>query len=54
MVVANLHGVAAIAREYRHFRLQEVDLIQEGTLGLMHAVKRFFSAFFVEGYSALI
>jgi len=41
LVVANLHGVAAIAREYRHFGLQEMDLIQEGTLGLMHAVKRF-------------
>ncbi|MDX8403419.1 MAG: RNA polymerase factor sigma-32 [Mariprofundaceae bacterium] len=41
LVVANLYGVAAIAREYRHFGLQESDLIQEGTLGLMHAVKRF-------------
>ncbi|MDT8376627.1 MAG: RNA polymerase factor sigma-32 [Mariprofundaceae bacterium] len=41
LVVANLYAVAAIAREYRHFGLQEADLIQEGTLGLMHAVKRF-------------
>lgn len=41
LVVANLGGVAAIAREYRHFGLNEMDLIQEGTLGLMHAVKRF-------------
>ncbi|WP_167632250.1 RNA polymerase factor sigma-32 [Mariprofundus ferrooxydans] len=41
LVVANLGGVAAIAREYRHFGLPEMDLIQEGTLGLMHAVKRF-------------
>jgi len=41
LVVSNLHGVAAIAREYRHFGLPEGDLIQEGTLGLMHAVKRF-------------
>jgi len=41
LVVANLYGVTAIAREYRHFGLQEADLIQEGTLGLMHAVKRF-------------
>lgn len=41
LVVANLYGVAAIAREYRHFGLPEGDLIQEGTLGLMHAVKRF-------------
>lgn len=41
LVVANLNGVAAIAREYRHFGLPEMDLVQEGTLGLMHAVKRF-------------
>lgn len=41
LVQANLYGVAAIAREYRHFGLPEGDLIQEGTLGLMHAVKRF-------------
>lgn len=41
LVVSNLNGVAAIAREYRHFGLPEMDLIQEGTLGLMHAVKRF-------------
>jgi len=41
LVVSNLYGVAAIAREYRHFGLPESDLIQEGTLGLMHAVKRF-------------
>ena len=41
LVRANLYAVAAIAREYRHFGLQESDLIQEGTLGLMHAVKRF-------------
>jgi len=41
LVVGNLYAVAAIAREYRHFGLPEGDLIQEGTLGLMHAVKRF-------------
>ncbi|MDX8390620.1 MAG: RNA polymerase factor sigma-32 [Mariprofundaceae bacterium] len=41
LVEANLPAVAAIAREYRHFGLQEMDLIQEGALGLMHAVKRF-------------
>lgn len=41
LIRANLYAVAAIAREYRHFGLQESDLIQEGTLGLMHAVKRF-------------
>jgi len=41
LINANLHSVAAIVREYRHFGLPEEDLIQEGTLGLMHAVKRF-------------
>jgi len=41
LVMSNLYGVAAIAREYRHFGLPEMDLIQEGALGLMHAVKRF-------------
>ncbi len=41
LVMGNLHAVAAIAREYRHFGLPEMDLIQEGTLGLMHAIKRF-------------
>ncbi|MDQ6993054.1 MAG: RNA polymerase factor sigma-32 [Mariprofundus sp.] len=41
LINANLYVVAAIAREYRHFGLPEEDLIQEGTLGLMQAVKRF-------------
>jgi len=41
LVMSNMYGVAAIAREYRHFGLPEMDLIQEGALGLMHAVKRF-------------
>jgi len=41
LVCANLYSVAAIAREYRHFGLPEMDLIQEGTIGLMHATKRF-------------
>jgi len=41
LVTANLYCVAAVAHEYRHFRLPQMDLIQEGTIGLMHAVKRF-------------
>lgn len=41
LVCSNLYAVAAIAREYRHFGLPEMDLIQEGTIGLMQAVKRF-------------
>jgi len=41
LVCSNLYAVAAIAREYRHFGLPEMDLIQEGTIGLMQAVRRF-------------
>ena len=41
LVCANLYAVAAIAREYRHFGLPEMDLIQEGAIGLMQAVRRF-------------
>ncbi|RMH59920.1 MAG: sigma-70 family RNA polymerase sigma factor [Zetaproteobacteria bacterium] len=41
LVLGNLHAVAAIAREYRHFGLPEMDLIQEGTIGLMKAIQRF-------------
>ena len=41
LIMSNLHSVAAIAREYRHFNLPYMDLVQEGTLGLMHAAKRF-------------
>ncbi len=41
LLMGNLHAVAAIAREYRHFGLPEMDLIQEGTIGLMKAIQRF-------------
>jgi len=41
LVCSNLYAVAAIAREYRHFGLPEMDLIQEGAIGLMQAVRRF-------------
>lgn len=41
LLLGNLHAVAAIAREYRHFGLPEMDLIQEGTIGLMKAIHRF-------------
>jgi len=41
LVCSNLRVVAGIARQYRHYGLPEMDLIQEGTIGLMHAVKRF-------------
>jgi len=41
LIMCNLHTVAAIAREYRNFGLPEEDLFQEGTIGLMRAVKGF-------------
>lgn len=41
LVASNVYAVAAIAREYRHFQLPEMDLIQEGCIGLMKAVKGF-------------
>jgi len=41
LLMGNLHAVAAIAREYRHFGLPEMDLIQEGTIGSMKAIHRF-------------
>jgi len=41
LVISNTYAVAAIAREYRHFNLSEMDLIQEGCIGLMKAVKGF-------------
>ncbi len=41
LLIGNLHAVAAIAREYRHFGLPEMDLIQEGSIGLMKAIHRF-------------
>ncbi len=41
LVVSNLRFVAYIARSYRGYGLPEADLIQEGSIGLMKAVKRF-------------
>jgi len=41
LIMSNLHVAAAIAREYRHFGLPEEDLIQEGTIGLMQALKNY-------------
>jgi RNA polymerase sigma-32 factor len=41
MVVGNLRFVVKIAHEYRHYGLKKLDLIQEGNIGLMMAVKKF-------------
>ena len=40
-VEANLRLVISIAKRYRHPRLPLADLVQEGNLGLLQAVKRF-------------
>ena len=41
LVLAHLRVVVAISRGYLGYGLQQADLIQEGNIGLMKAVKRF-------------
>jgi RNA polymerase sigma-32 factor len=41
LVTANLRFVVKIAAEYAKFGAKLIDLIQEGNIGLMHAVKEF-------------
>lgn len=41
LVVSNLRFVVKIAHEYKSYRVKLADLIQEGNIGLMHAVKKF-------------
>lgn len=41
LVVSHLPFVVKTAFQYRHYRIPVQDLIQEGTIGLMKAVKRF-------------
>ena len=41
LVLAHLRFVVYVARSYRGYGLPESDLIQEGNIGLMKAVKRF-------------
>lgn len=41
LVTSNLRFVVKIAMEYRHYRARLIDLIQEGNIGLMIAVKKF-------------
>ncbi|MCL2670063.1 MAG: RNA polymerase subunit sigma-70, partial [Syntrophaceae bacterium] len=38
LVVSNLRFVVKIAHEYRNYGLKLSDLVQEGNIGLMHAV----------------
>ena len=41
LITANLRFVVKIAAEYSKFGNKMIDLIQEGNVGLMHAVKEF-------------
>ncbi|MCW8919708.1 MAG: RNA polymerase sigma factor RpoH [Gammaproteobacteria bacterium] len=41
LILAHLRFVIRIARDYTNYGLPVADLIQEGTVGLMRAVKRF-------------
>ncbi len=41
LVTSNMRFVVKIALEYRHYNVKLMDLIQEGNLGLMMAVKKF-------------
>lgn len=41
LIISNLRFVVHLARTYRGYGLQEADIIQEGNVGLMKAVKRF-------------
>lgn len=41
LVCANLRFVVKVAREYRHYGMRLLDLVQEGNVGLMLAIKKF-------------
>ncbi|MCL4468712.1 MAG: RNA polymerase factor sigma-32 [Deltaproteobacteria bacterium] len=41
LVTSNLRFVVKIALEYRHYNVKLMDLIQEGNVGIMMAVKKF-------------
>jgi len=41
LILANLRVSVAIAGEYRHTGADQMDLIQEGNVGLMQAIKKF-------------
>ncbi|GFE61595.1 RNA polymerase sigma factor RpoH [Geobacter sp. AOG2] len=41
LITANLRFVVKVAAEYRHYGLKMLDLIQEGNIGLMMAVRKY-------------
>jgi len=41
LITANLRFVVKVAAEYRHYGMKILDLIQEGNIGLMMAVRKF-------------
>jgi RNA polymerase sigma-32 factor len=41
LIVSNLRFVVKIAHEYRNYGFKLADIIQEGNIGLIHAVKKF-------------
>jgi len=41
LITSNLRFVVKVAAEYRHYGLKLLDLIQEGNIGLMMAVRKF-------------
>lgn len=41
LITSNLRFVVKVANEYRHYGMRMLDLIQEGNIGLMMAVKKF-------------
>lgn len=41
LILSNLRVSVAIASEYQHTGVDQLDLIQEGNVGLLHAIKKF-------------
>ncbi len=41
LITSNLRFVVKVAHEYRHYGMKMLDLIQEGNVGLMMAVRKF-------------
>ena len=41
LITANLRFVVKVAAEYRSYGIKMLDLIQEGNIGLMMAVRKF-------------